>query len=444
MESKTKDSTYDRLSAWLKRSFAVKLIVVLIILLLMMIPQSMVTRLVWERQNNASSAEAEVSQMWGAEQQITGPYLQIPYRTTHVNSEGEIYYSDHKITLMPAELRIEGTLADTVRQRGIFEVILYTADLDIEGSFDMKEIELLTIDNSVIMWEQAAIHLEISDLRGIDTSLTMSWNQEEIEYRAGIPGSKGTQGVHSMVRLDPGIQQYDFSGKIILQGTKSIHLEPVGKENHFHLRSQWASKKFSGHLIPDRWSDLAPGFEADWHVLSVNRNYPQVWSDKDFHINYSAVGVELIKPVDHYLKNHRATRYSFLVVAFLFLVYFFFEIGRRISIHPMSYILVGLNMSLFFLVLLALSEHMGFNQSYWIAASAHVIVVCLYSMPLFKNLKAVGVLMGLMIFIFGYIYVLLQLESYALLVGAIGIFVILSFVMLASRRIDWYNLHGDE
>jgi len=281
--------------------------------------------------------------------------------------------------------------------------------------------------------------MEITDLRGIDSTVLIQWNGTPQETRAGIPHAN-SQGIHVSIQLSPEQTVYSFRTDLAIKGTKSIYLTPIAKTNDFNLASTWPSPKFSGYLTPDERTVSDDGFTAEWQIHSLNRSYPQVWRDTEHNFSRTGVGVELIQPVDFYSKNQRAIKYSFLVVAFIFLIYFFFEIGKRMRIHPLRYVLVGLNLSLFFLLLLALSEHVGFTAAYVIAAAAHVIVLTAYTAPVFKHMRALMLLVGLMIFIFAYVFVLLSLEDYALLVGSIGLFVILSTVMLISRKLDWYDL----
>ncbi len=437
--SEKSPTTYERFTHWIASSLAVKLMVILFLLLLMLIPQNMVRSLIYERQNYQSAAEMDISGMVGGAQTVAGPYLSIPITSRYQDKDDKVTYRSHVITLLPEDLKITGELADETLHRGIFDVIIYEAELGLSGTFDLAELEQIDLSYSTVHYDRASLVIEISDLRGIDSSVLIEWNGSPQETRAGVP-SGSRQGIHASLELSPEESKYSFTTDLAIKGTKSIYFTPIAKTNDFALSSSWPSPKFTGYLTPDERTVSDQGFTAAWQIHSLNRSYPQVWLDATHGFGGTGVGVELIQPVDFYSKNQRAIKYSFLVVAFIFLIYFFFEIGKRMRIHPLRYVLVGLNLSLFFLLLLALSEHVGFAAAYAIAAAAHILVLTAYTAPVFKHTRALLLLVGLMIFIFAYVYVLLSLEDYALLVGSVGLFVILSVVMLVSRKLDWYDL----
>jgi inner membrane protein len=154
----------------------------------------------------------------------------------------------------------------------------------------------------------------------------------------------------------------------------------------------------------------------------------------------STLAVRLIQPVDEYLKNTRSAKYAILIIGLTFLLYFIFEVLRRIFIHPFQYLLVGLALTVFYLLLLSLSEHLGFNTAYLISSIATIGLICGYSSSMLGIRRLVWQLMGMLIAVYGFIFVLLQLEDFALLAGSIGVFVALAVVMYSSRKVDWYNL----
>ena len=183
------------------------------------------------------------------------------------------------------------------------------------------------------------------------------------------------------------------------------------------------------------------GFEAHWEIYSLSRNLTQQFVDRNDHLNNYNYGVRFMDPVDLYSKSSRTSKYALLLISLTFLVYLFFEVFQRQSVHPIQYILVGLALMVFYVLLLSLSEHIGFNRSYMIASAGTIGLIIMYSKAIFKSFKLIGILGIFLAFIFGFVFVILQLEDYALLVGSIGLFVILGIVMMATRKLNWYTFN---
>ena len=238
---------------------------------------------------------------------------------------------------------------------------------------------------------------------------------------------------------------YAFSIPLKLNGSGYLKFEPVGKETTVALESGWSSPSFEGDFLPDQREIRPEGFSASWKVLDLNRNYPQQWKGAEYSFgtgNHPSAhfGVRLVQTVDEYAKTERSSKYAILVIGLTFLIYFFYETLRRFHIHPFQYLLVGLALSVFYLLLLSLSEHLGFNTAYAVATAATIGLITVYSAGVFKNLRMTVQLTLLLGLIYGFIFIVLQLEDYALLTGSIGIFAALAAVMYYSRNVDWYNL----
>jgi inner membrane protein len=214
---------------------------------------------------------------------------------------------------------------------------------------------------------------------------------------------------------------------------------PLGKQTQASLEATWPSPSFDGNFLPESRQVRADGFEARWKVLDLNRNYPHLFLDNTYSFQGSDFGVRFIQPANDYQKNTRTGKYALLVIGLTFLIFFFFEILRKTRIHPFQYLLVGLALVLFYMLVLSISEHLGFAGAYFIASAATIGLICGYGafiMPPAKNALLLGVFL---IAIYGFIYVVLQLEDYALLVGSLGLFAVLAAVMYLSRRVNWYG-----
>ena len=328
--------------------------------------------------------------------------------------------------------------------RGIYEVIVYDSNIQLEGSFNMPE----DFDKNAfteIRWEEAFVTIGVSDLRGIKEDMNLNWNGQSI---ASIPGSKVNQIITSGLSfpikdLKDNFQDLNFSVKMSLQGSSNLSFVPLGKNTELAMNSKWDSPSFVGSFLPDERNVSKTGFDASWQVLQINRNFPQHWQGNTYtHELSSAVfGVDFILPSDAYQKSIRSIKYALMNIALTFLIFFLVELFTKSRIHPFQYIMVGLSIILFYVLLVSLSEHIGFDRSYLISGTAVVSMIYLYSLSVFKSLKFSMYLLGLSIINFAFIYITLQMTEYALLLGAVSMTAILAMVMYGTRNIDWYNIN---
>ncbi len=432
----------------LTESTTLKVIIIIVLIILFMIPNAMVKELIFERENTEFQVKKEIGIKWGAPQLLTGPYLVIPYKkkkiVTFNAGEEKIEFNDRELQVLPKTLNISGDLNPIVRKRGIYKAILYDALLDLEGNFELPDFDKLGIDTNLITWNKMVINIGIKDMGGIKESITLKWgNKDNINLEPGIKGSIAGTGASAIINFDR--EKYrnsiNFSFNVKLQGSESIYFTPLGKTTTVALKSSWDSPSFQGRFVPDEREISSNGFTANWKILDMNRNYPQQWEGKNYNVIPSKFGVELIKPVGEYQKNMRSIKYSILIIVLIFLIYFFFEILGKFRIHPIQYSFIGLALTMFFVLLLSISEQLGFNIAYFISSLATSAIILIYSASLLKDKKKLGILTGFLALIYGFIYIVLQLEDYALLAGSIGLFFALFAAMFYSRKIDWYNIN---
>lgn len=445
MNTSNNYSFLHKFSQWLKESLAVKLLAIAVLMLLLLIPINIIQDIIYERQNRQHQVIREVSQDWGSAQAIMGPVLSIPYSIWKENQEGKSIEYQHVAHFLPGELDIKGNMNHEIRRRSIFDVVLYQADLDIKGSFEMPDFSSFKALQDDIHWEEAKLSFGISGMTGIKERVTVNWagNSRTMKSGTAYPNNL-PNGLSIDVPLNPEIDAYDFSIPLKLNGSEHLWIEPLGQTTTVELNSDWHSPSFMGAFLPDSREINAEGFTAKWQVLDLNRNYPQQWKNGDFKPSNTQFGVTLLLPVDEYAKNERSVKYALMVIGLTFLIFFFFEVLRKLLIHPFQYLLIGLALAVFYLLLLSLSEHFGFNHAYFISASATILLICGYSSSILKIKKLVFQLSLLLIAIYGFIFIVLQLEDYALLAGSIGVFIALALVMIYSRKVDWYNLGGRE
>lgn len=437
-------SPISRFSAWLKQSLFVKLGSIGFLVLMLLLPNAMIQDLIRERQYRQEEAANSVSQSWGGPQTVTGPVLSIPYTTWVEQSDGKRTGIKEVAHFLPEQLAIDGELAHQLRQKGIFDVVLFQSDLKLEGFFPKPDFAALHINPEDVHWDQARLSLGISGMSGIKSTIGFNWADQQLRMEPGTASPQLIRaGVSTAVAAGPSAERYSFSIPLKLNGSHFLHVEPVGKETSVNFRSGWPSPGFEGAFLPDQREISDAGFTASWKVLDLNRNYPQSWKNDAFSLGESAFGVRLVQPVDEYLKNERSAKYAILVIGLTFLIYFFFEILRKFHIHPFQYFLIGVALSVFYLLLLSLSEYIGFNLAYLAAAIATIGLIAGYSSSFLKSAGLTMQLTLLLTAIYGFIFIVLQLEDYALLAGSAGIFAALAAVMYYSRKVDWYGI-GEE
>jgi len=434
-------SNFQKFSNWLKQSLFVKLSSIGFLILILLIPNTMIQNLIHERQLRRDEVQREISSSWGAPQTVIGPVLSVPYNNWVEYDEGKRKAVIETAYFLPLRLDIKGDAAHQIRQRGIFEVILYQADLTLSGTFEQPDFTALHINPKDVLWDQAKLSVGISGMTGIKSMIELNWKDTTQRMEPGTAAPYLLPfGVSIGVAIDAQTESYTFNLPIKVNGSDYLQFEPVGKETKVALRSDWGSPSFTGNFLPDQREISDDGFTADWQILDLNRNYPQSWKNEQHRFGSATFGVNFIQPLDEYAKNDRSAKYAILIIGLTFLIYFFFETLRQFHIHPFQYFLIGLALSVFYLLLLSLSEQIGFNYAYFTAASATIGLIAMYSASILKAKGLVIQLTALLVAMYTFIFVILQLEDFALLAGSLGIFATLAAVMYYSRKVDWYNL----
>jgi Inner membrane protein involved in colicin E2 resistance len=420
-----------------------KALMVFVLILVLLIPMAFVHELLVERQERQEEVREEVSQKWAGDQKLTGPILILPYRGEAVRDQnGQITgYETAQLYILPRELNIEGNITPHLRHRSIFDVTVYQADLQISGSFDVPD--LVKIPQEAFYPEEACLFFGLDDFRGLEAQLKIQWGEDSLEFAAGSHSHNFKEnGLYAPLNLplQALLQERNFSMNLNIKGSETLAFTPVGKTNHTKIRSVWDKPSFVGYFLPDTPAQMTKeGFEAEWNILYLNRNYPQVWKDQTYSFSGSRYGVNLLQEVDSYAKTLRAQKYAILFIALSFALYFFIEILQKRKIHPVQYVLVGVALCVFYVLLLSLSEYLHFNLSYALAALATIGLISLYTRSAFHSSKIALVFGAVLSSLYGFIFILIQLEDKALLFGSLGLFAILAVVMYGSRKIEWYG-----
>ncbi len=412
-----------------------------ILILLMLIPAGLIHSLIVERAGRQEQVVNEVSSKWAQAQTITGPVLIVPYNYTYKATNDKVVTVKKYAHFLPDELKVNGNMLPEVRHRSLYDVTLYRSDLNLTGKFNPLPLENLQIAPENMLWGEAKLMLGIDDARGLQEEVVLNWGFTQTRFESGVPDDEVIKvGLSAAVPLNAQMQA-PFSIRLNLRGSETLNFTPVGRSTEVAITSPWPHPDFAGQYIPDAAPAISnKGFNAHWKVLQASRSYPQAWKDGKPDLRASAFGVHLIQPADGYVKTERSVKYAILFIGLTFIVFFFIEIFQKRQIHPLQYLLVGFALCIFYTLLLSISEYTGFNQAYLIAALATVSLVGLYTWNVFHNGRtAIGFTLALG-GLYSYIFILIQLEDYALLFGSIGLFVILAVIMYCSRKIDWYNV----
>lgn len=452
-QQEKQESAFEKINNAFKNSVSIKLLSIGFLIGILLIPQSMIRSLIDDRESNQYQAISEVSQSWAAPLELTGPILTVPFED--VFSDGEKVIRTKRFAhFLPEILAIEGDLTPETRKRGIYDVIVYTTHLDLKGNFDRIDLSTFTDNPAHVLWDEAMLTMGIPDMRGIQSDMQFELGAAIYRMEPGIPNyleldlsqeaNRVQAGVNSLVKIDPDADNTDFSVRLEIRGTKNIMFNPVGKTTRVKLHSSWPHPSFIGQFLPDAPEVSAEGFSAEWSVFDLNRNYPQQWVGKQHSIESADFGVSLYQPVDNYQQNERSAKYAVLILFLTFISFFFIEILNKKRIHPVQYILVGLALTIFYTLLLSLSEHIGFGQAYLTSAGIIITMLTLYSLSILKSKKLAAFMLLFFSLIYTFIFIILRMEDFALLVGSFGLVFVLGLCMYMSRKVDWYNIKPKE
>ena len=425
-------------------SIAVKVGIIGALILILLIPAAMVRSLIEERRGRQMEAINEISGKWGGSQVISGPVITVPYTMVKIDSRGRPQTITEKLNILPEELNITGELIPEIRYRGIYKTVLYQAKLLTNGSFVIsgKKVEELLPDAKTIEWDKATITLGITDMRGIREAIDLKVNDKKIELEPGSAVSAIIPyGVKGRLNLTKNLEKQEFSINLNLNGSHDVSFIPLGKTTVVNLKSKWDSPSFNGAYLPIDREVTDSGFSATWKIFEFNRDYPQMWKNDNANVCSSAFGVRLFIGNDIYNQAIRTVKYAILFILFTFASIFLSEIISKSRVHPFQYLLIGCAVTIFYVLLISLSEHLNFSIAYLISAIAIVGLIFTYIKCIFDKVIMPVVIGAIQSVLYLYFYVTLQSEDYALLMGSLGLFTVLAVVMYVTRRINWHEMH---
>jgi inner membrane protein len=446
----------------LSKSLSIKVGLLLLIFVLLQIPLLLIQGVMEERQKYNVDYPQQYNGPGAKQQTIIGPVLTVPYeiktaaeKPTTPNNDTAVVAKPKVVEtgnlhFFPESLTVNGNLTPEIRDEGKFKSILYSTALQFKGTFDTGAAAKKGIKDADMNWQDAFVTFGVSDLRGIRKETIINWDGHDYNFSPGVNGLKlFTSGQHALLTDSRKGGSHKFSCTITVNGSRDLNVFPAGKNNRISLGSPWNQPLFTGGFLPTEKSVTTNGFKSLWEVSYFSRNLPQLWTDKDPDMKNSLsqymVGVTLATPVEFYRTAIRAIKYGNLFIAMTFLTFLIFEFVTKLRIHEMQYGLVGLALCLFFLMLIAITEWIPFMWAYILASVPTIAQISWYIQAFSKRKSkhlwqvAAAVLTAL----YGYLYILLEMENFSLLVGAIGLFIGLSIVLFVTRNIDWYGRNSN-
>lgn len=452
-----------------KNSFSLlKLFIIGFIIIVLMLPVAWISSLITERHERSDTVLKEISSKWGIHQLVSGPFISIPYQVKIEQTDAQVNTRVSTVTrylyLTPDSMQITGNVESTLHRRSIFKVPGYKTDINLSCLYpNLNELENLPHGLN-FDWENALICFDVKDERGLK-ELTGNLNGEPLNFR------KSTNILILPIENEPDlpltgkekrfkaydeqkqIANFKFTAKspvsnpaqvkidlkLTLTGTRQLSFLSSAMKQNIELSGDWPSPSFTGDILPDTRSVSSQGFNAVWQTNYLNTGNKPFWLSDEPNLRFSVLAVSFLVPVNPYQQTTRTLKYSILFLMLTFMTFFFAETITRQRIHPIQYLMVGCSLIIFYLLLLSLSEHIGFGWSYLIAALSVILQISLYCYTILRTrkfaLQTGGILSGL----YAFLYILLQLQDSALLVGSISLFVLLAIAMYVTRNIRWYN-----
>lgn len=440
----------------LQKSVLLRMLVMGILMVVLMVPLGMTHGVIAERTARRDQVAIDISRTWGARQTLAGPVLEVPYQYVDPDARDATGAPRARtrrgsLVLLPERLDVEGTLEAGTRSRGPFSSVVYTARLVLRGHFGVPDRSPVALADATFNWLDATASVGVSDPRGIASGVRFVWAGREVVVRPGVADTGvATTGIQARNLAVAPDTPTSFEITLDLRGTGGLDVVPVGSETSLALASRWPHPGFGGQLPHDHRL-TAEGFDARWQAGWFARGFPAAWDRTDMDVvalgnttRAAAMRIDLLQPVDVYQQSERAVKYAALFIVLTLAVTFLREVTASDLVHPVQYLFVGFGLCLFYLLLVSLAEHITFDRAYLCAASSTVGLIAWYWSGV-SNGRRGGLTLGTALgALYGYLYLLLRLEDFALVAGATGLFVMLAIVMAMTRHVNWFALRlGD-
>jgi len=434
------------------QSATARVIMVGILTLVLLIPLEYVKSLIYERATLQEGVADEMTQKWGGNVYFYGPVLKVPYKiitetevTDKVTKKVTVQrsaYTDYAF-FFPEELKAIADARTENKSRYNYEAAVFNAKMNFKGHYPTPDFSSQNIAPEDIDWEKASILINTNNLKSIKGAVNVNFNGQQYTFEP-VARENETDTVATLETPAINIREIftanmSFDLSISYDGSKQLGMVPIGKITETKITSNWITPGFDGNFLPEKKTMGDDGFTANWKISHLNRPFVQQYFTALPDLERYAFNVKFLIPVDEYQQNERAAKYGFLVIGLTFLIFFLIQSISKISIHIFQYGMIGLALIMFYTLLISITEHSSFRLAYLIAGVAVVVMIATYSVSILKNKKFPLFIATSLTALYSFIYIIIQLQSYALLAGSIGLFIILGAVMYVSRTIDWNN-----
>ncbi len=446
------------------QSLTFRMIIVCVLILLMLIPLALVSSIVDERSASYQEVLSDISSHWGKEQILTGPILVMPYTDvyryveTSTDDKGRVVEvqkertQDGRAILLPKKIFVEGTINPEYRFRGLYQSLVYSESLTLTGSFSAIESTVKSLGTEgwelQLHWDKAFVIIGLSDTKGISKISAFQFNDKKVDFSPGTRISALiSTGFHTSLAGVTPSENANFSMKMEIKGSGGFLMAPVGELSEMHLTSPWAHPSFYGEILPSARTVTDKGFDASWSIPHLVRSYPQYWvdgRDAPSALTSFSVGVSLFEPLTLYTECTRAAKYGILFVALTFLALALLEIITKSRPSMVQYAMIGAALTLFYVLLIALSEHIGFNKAYGIATATVIGLNTFYCLFVLSRKALAFIITAVLSALYAVLFMTLRAEDYALLAGSVLLAVAVAVTMFFTRNIHRTTDHYSE
>ena len=429
-----------------------RLALITLVGLLMLLPLFLVKQVIQERNQYHTAVIHDMATTWGKPQTLIGPVLVIPYvehikrvdTITEPTGEKKVVsndtFNDHTLLLLPKELEIRTDIKTEQQRQDMYEALVYQSTISVTGSFDHSNVLDDGEGERRILWENAYVAFGLSDTKAVDVTSGFFWDNEKVKLEPGSQlASLLPTGFHAPLKANTSTENaHQFKLTLNVRGSEGLFFAPLGETTKLRITSAWRHPNFSGHLLPAKHIINDQGFNAEWQTPYLVRNYPQQWEldgKQSPDLNQLTVGVNLEEPDTLYNQLLNAAAYGMVFVGLLFLTLFILE--TQILQRPIAmihYVLSGLMLAAFYVILLTLAEHIPFLHAYVSAASLTVLILTLYASQLLTSKKQVAFVALLLAALYATLYFLLEQPAYVLPVGTGLLLLTLLGIMYFARR----------
>ena len=457
---KTNDLT--KTSTVNSRQVTIKLIIIFGLILALLIPQTMIKGLVKERKLRQKEVEENIAQQIGSYADVVGPVLAVPFKTERevvsYNKKNEkemtIVYDENTAFFTAESLSIHSFVNVNNKDKGIYKVPFFQSENKLTAKFQVPDFNKIETTEELIEWEKAKLLIDISDVKGIGEIPTAKIKDEERKFQ---PGNK--ELISNTIEIP--ITKEELSEPVeitfMARGTTALNFASTAKSNQLEMKSNWTHPNFESttthytgnqpytavrqNSLPTEKEIHSDGFTATWKENQFSMNQKTTWlaTEKTPNLKSRLMGAEFMNVSDHYKKSERSVKYMAMIIALIFVCFFIIELLKSTRIHPFQYVMVGAAIAVFFILLLAISEYIGFDLAYLFAALATIALIGLYSLSVFKSKSLATSVTIMLTVLFTFIFTILKAAEYSLLLGAIGLFVMIALIMYTTRKIQWYQ-----